>query len=470
MKVFVKNLISLSLGEVVSKILGFIATIYLARTLTPDYYGHIGFAISVTSYFSLIINFGFDTIGIRESSRNPHLINKLVNNIVALRVLFTCIAFLLISIFLIFSDFEKSRLLVLIIFSFLLFSNTFSFQWIFKGMNRMKPIAYAQIIGSLIILIFILFFVKSPDDLLIAAIITVCASLFPAIYLYYYYRQTGKTLSFECDKTFWRYLVREAYPIFISAAAITIYYNLDIVLLGFMRSTKEVGEYAAAYRIHATMIVPASLILSSLIPQLSKSFEKLENQRNISYQYARLMFLTGIPLSAFVFFNSSSILSLIFGSAYIEASFALSVLALNAAFVFINMSYGNPLPIWFEQKKYMWCILAGGIVNIILNAILIPPFGYNGASIATLLSEVIVFVGLFPTYYRILKVSNIRILLSIVTISYLTCYLINLTIAKYETSIFLEFIIYLITVYSIALLFRIFTLKDIKLVFVHYQI
>ena len=463
MKVIVKNLISLTLGESLSKLVGLCTTVYLARTLAPSVYGHIGFALSCVSYFALLIYFGLDTVGLRETSRNILQIRKLFNNILSIRILLTGMAVFCISVFLLVARFETVRLVTLCIFTGMLLSNTFAVQWIFNGLDRMKPIAFTQVISSASTLLCVLLFVKSPDDIYIAAVIMVFSALLQCFLLYLMYIKIGTSFHFEFDKAYWRYLFKEAYPLFVSSVAIAVYYNMDIVLLGFLRSSQEVGEYTAAYKIHASIILPASLILNAMSPKLSRAFGDKLQQNRVSGQYARMMFIVGMPVSAFVFFYSDPMIRIIFGLSYANAGFALSMLALNAAFVFINMAYGNPLPIWYEQKKYMWCITAGGIGNVILNLLFIPPYGYNGASIATLLSEVIVFVGLISIFYRMQRVSHLRNLIPMILISYGIGYLFHLYLTVNVLNIPVVFICYLCVVVLAVFVFRIVRPGEVKL-------
>ena len=61
------------------------------------------------------------------------------------------------------------------------------------------------------------------------------------------------------------------------------------------------------------------------------------------------------------------------------------------------------LKVWEKQKSYSIAITFGAIVNIILNLLLIPKYSYNGAALATLLSEVVVFIGVFYLFNKNLK-------------------------------------------------------------------
>ncbi len=128
------------------------------------------------------------------------------------------------------------------------------------------------------------------------------------------------------------------------------------------------------------------------------------------YSYSFSLFLSAVLLSIILFYFSNDIVHIVFGSKYIEAYKPLSILSLNILVIGINIILGNPLIAWGQQKKYIIPIGLGAITNIILNFILIPKYSYIGASFATLLSEVVVFIGLlyyFNSYF--LKSQNTEI-------------------------------------------------------------
>src|SRR3989338_9177639 len=67
----VNSILSLGSGAIVSRLVAFIGTTYLARTLGPAGFGIIGFAIAICGYLSIAVTAGFDNIGAREVARRP---------------------------------------------------------------------------------------------------------------------------------------------------------------------------------------------------------------------------------------------------------------------------------------------------------------------------------------------------------------------------------------------------------------
>ncbi|MHB8580989.1 MAG: flippase [Ignavibacteriaceae bacterium] len=396
-----KNLISLASAEAISKIIALITAAYLGRALKPEGFGILGFATAFVSYFLLMVTFGLDTYGTRETAKGKLLISKLVNNILSIRILFATAWYIIISIVIILIDKPLIVKLVLFITAINLFVNALSINWFFIGIEKMWLIAIRQIMVNLLSLIGIILFVRSEQDILLAAGVAVISSLVNSIWLIRIYNRLYSKVFFEFDKLFLKGILKESLPLVFSSFMIAIYYNLDMVMLGYMKQGEDVGIYSAAYKIILVGIIPFTLILNSFFPSLSKiGLKKSLEFRNIINQYALFMFSAGIIVTSIVYFNASRIIEIVFGNQYNRAEAPLSILALNLMVISVNIFFGNPLIAWGKQKEYSIAIAFGAVTNIVLNILLIPKYSYIGASLATLMAEVAVFVGVFYLFNK----------------------------------------------------------------------
>lgn len=396
-----KNLASLASAEIISKIIALITAAYLGRILKPEGFGILGFATALVSYFLLMVNFGLDTYGTREAAKGKLLISKLVNNILSIRIIFASIWYIIFSIVIILIDKPLIVKAVLLITAINLFVNALSINWLFIGIEKMWSIGIRQIMTNLLSLIGIIFIVRSEQDIFLAAGVIVISSLVNSTWMLRIYNRMYSKVLFEIDKTFLKVILKESLPLVFSSFMIAIYYNLDMVMLGYMKSGEDVGIYSAAYKIILVGIIPFTLILNSFFPSLSKIglINSLEF-RNIIRQYAILMLSSGILVTSIIYFNASRIIEIVFGNQYNKAAAPLSILALNLLVISINIFFGNPLIAWGKQKEYSIAIAFGAVTNIILNILLIPKYSYIGASLATLMAEVAVFVGVFYLFNK----------------------------------------------------------------------
>ncbi len=450
-----KNILILSSAEIISRIINFISFAYLARILLVDSFGLINFILALTSFFLIIINCGTDTIGSRDIARNEGNISIYVSKLISFRMIIAFIFYFLFAVVLLFISQSSLVRNSFLIYTFTFFSNALLINWAFRGIERTFPISLAQILSAFLSLIAFIILVHHSDSVIHVILILTMSSFINSFVLLIYFIKYSYRLKFLFDPIFIKEIMKASAPLAISTLMINIYYNLDQVMLGMISTKREVGYYSAAYKIILIAVVPASIILQSFFPQLAKFHNHSKERSRLMNSYARLMFTTGIFFTSMGILFAREIIRIVFGSEYEDSVPLLRILILNVFLVYLNMTYGNPLIAWNEQKHYSYVIAAGAFVNIVLNFILIPGYLAYGAAISTILSEVAVFTGLIYMHWKTTNYLHSKILLrsasSFLTVMILGRVLQLLGIAWWLVLI-LSVIIFIITVNKTNLL------------------
>lgn len=445
----------------ISKGVSLITIAYLARVIEPQGFGVIGFATAFLSYFGLLVNLGFDTLGTREVARDNDRIKKYVDNIITIRLIMAVAGYIIFAV--IVSMLDKPQLVksVLFITGLGLFANAFLLNWVFQGIERMEVIALRQILASLFNLLGVLLLVHNSDDLLWAVSVTVFSNIINTIWMGAVYVKHFGMPGFDFDLPFWKDMFRSALPLAFSSFMIAIYYNMDMVMLGFMRNETEVGYYSAAYKVLMLGLIPSGIILSSFFPQLSIANGNRNRTISLMKKYSTAMFIISGFISVIGIAYASDIINLIFGKEFYQSIILLQILMINTLFVYINTTYGNPLLAWDKERPYTFAIATGAISNIVLNFVFIPPYGALGAAIATVASEAIVFIGLSYLHYKSVQTlylnSLVKVLL-IVIASMGIAYLIQYS----GINIIISFIVTTLIFCFFNLIFKTINLKELK--------
>lgn len=395
------NLFSLTSAEIAKRLLGFITLVYLGRMLDINGFGIIGFASAFISYFILVVNFGFNTYGTVEVAKDQSKTLMYVNNILSIRIILAVFLTLILVLYLLFSEKNLLTKYVILITGFTLFANAIALNWVFQAVEKMQFIAIRQVLGGLISLVGVMIFVHSKDDVLIAAAILSLSMLIGNIwFIPIYHRMFGK-IRFEFDLQFWKELFVKSFPLAFASIMIGIYYNLDMVMLGYMKPESDVGIYSAAFKIFMLGVLPFQLIFSAFFPALSRAgLQDTSEFKSTLKNYGKFILGTGIVSGIVLLTFSERVILLIFGENYLPSAAPLSILAMNIIIVSINVFLGNPMMAWGKNKEYSLAITMGAVTNIILNFILIPKYSYIGAAFATLASEVAVFIGLYYLFRK----------------------------------------------------------------------
>jgi O-antigen/teichoic acid export membrane protein len=211
-----------------------------------------------------------------------------------------------------------------------------------------------------------------------------------AIGFIYFYIKTNSTFfikNLKFTKTIAISLLKDSWPLFFSAIVVTIYMKIDQVMIKEMLNVEAVGQYAAAVKLSEAWYFIPTVIVSSVFPAIINAKKKSEE-----LYYARLQMLynlmvwMAIAIALPMIFISDWIVALLFGEEYNQAGSILRIHIWAGVFVFLGLASSR----WFVVENLLllslWRYLAGMVVNVILNYILIPKYGGIGAAYATIIS------------------------------------------------------------------------------------
>jgi len=206
--------------------------------------------------------------------------------------------------------------------------------------------------------------------------------------------------------TFLKKLQIKALPFGLFSIVMILYAYTDTVMLSFMRTDAEVGWYNAAYKIYEGLIVFPWIICAVLYPRLSQLFISDKNTHFLlSSKAVKYMFIISFPIIICGIMLSKNIINILFGEEFQNSVVALQILLGGIIFVFQIQLFQTILNSIDKQKVVMYVGLTGLVVNIFLNLLLIPKYGFKGAAATTIASELMVF----SIYYFYLHRSYFKI-------------------------------------------------------------
>jgi O-antigen/teichoic acid export membrane protein len=412
MKPLVKNFFSLLIGNVGSRILGFFVTVYLARVLEVSGFGKLQFALAFFSYGLILINPGLLLLGTREVVKDRGKIGEYVPSIMLLRLLLAILSFLLIvSLLFILPKSETTKTLI-IFYSLSLFVQAFLLEWVFQGTEEMEYIGLSRIMVFVVYLPLVFLFVKGPEMILRVPLFLLGGNIAASLLLILIFLRRKESIRLHLNSSLLIPLLRRSLPLGLAAVMIQIYLYFDTLLLGLFKGDEVVGLYNAAYKLVFFVLILDRVFIESFFPLISRYYrESLERLQNLLKNYAKLITALVIPIGIGGTLLAVPILDLVFGPQYLRGVIAFQILIWVVSLSSINSVYGYGLIGCDQEKKYTLAISLGTMSNLILNFLLIPPYGLMGAAIATLLSEGIMFTLMVIQFERIVKVEFWKFLL-----------------------------------------------------------
>jgi O-antigen/teichoic acid export membrane protein len=373
-----------------------LATSHLAKTLGAENFGTNSFAISYIAYFMIVVDLGYETFLAREIAFDPTQVRRLVNSTIPMRLMIAVVMFLLLMASL--RVLHSSRLgeRVLLVQGFNLFSSAIGLTSVYQGLQRMRVVAGREFMLSFVNMTGLLCLVRQPDDVVLAACITVgTAALTNGTILACYARDFGlPRLRFPGRAEVAQ--ARQSMTYFWSVLSITLTYNMHLVLLGVMRSDAEVGLFSAGWKLFNFAIVIPNLISTLFLPHIANRATRPAECGQSTEILMETVLLCGVPVTVIGEALIPQILTILFGPAYLPASGAVSLLLLNALVVTLNIGFGMPLVAMGRPRDYLRVLAIGAAVGLISCLALIPPLGIMGAAFGTLLDEITILI-LFVT-------------------------------------------------------------------------
>ena len=190
-----------------------------------------------------------------------------------------------------------------------------------------------------------------------------------------------------------KFLLKEGSQFLLSSLCIIIYTRMDKIMLGSILDTKMVGIYSSALIISELwQFVPMAIINSSrpLLLEYKKEDDKKYNDK-IVLVYSTIIFL-GLLVGLFMIIFGKIVIGILYGSDYLSAYPALCILIWASSFAVLGSARTTWLITESKEKYLKHFVLWGAIINLILNLILIKPFGIIGVASATLIAQFVVAV------------------------------------------------------------------------------
>lgn len=162
---------------------------------------------------------------------------------------------------------------------------------------------------------------------------------------------------------------------------------MDTVLLGFLKTSREVGLYTSAYKIVTLASTIPILIFTSFLPYLV-STEKIITREWKTYVLA--MFSIGLPVGIGISLLAPAFISILYGTEYQDAVLPLRILSIDILAVFASVTFAQPLLLLGKEKKYLSIVAWSAGLNLLFNLFMIPLYGMTGAAITTVFAECLV--------------------------------------------------------------------------------
>lgn len=388
-----KNTFWLTLAEIIVKCFSLVLVVYMARVLGATEYGKFVFALSFVSVTAILSDLGVIDIATREFSRDKENEKKFASIFTLEFTLYLLAAVVtIVSSFFITQDgVIRSMIWVLIVFvlNSSLFGITFSFL---RARQRMEYEAIVRIVQSAfhtLTVFLIIFLMPSALNISYGYLFSDLIALSVLLLIFHKY---AHRVSLRFSKGMFA-LLKTSWPLSFGFMPGWIYISINSIVLGSLGLITENGWYGAASKIAIAAIVPASLIIKSFYPVLSNFFISSKEQLQKAWDYfAQSMIFLAIPIVVGGVVLAPKIIYSFYGREFMPSVLAFELLVLVIGISFINYPYTMILVVADKQKNTFLLMAIGAALNIVLDFIFIPRYGFYASIAATIISCLVVLL------------------------------------------------------------------------------
>lgn len=386
--------------RIITYFFSFVELMYVTRVLQPEAFGKISFVSSFVGYFVMFANLGMPIYAMRACAKvrdEKEKLNDTFNELWSLCVILSVVSFTVFFLSVLFVPNLRNDAILLLVYGFAILLQSVNCEWMYKGLENYRFLTVSTLICKVISVCGIFLFVKSSQNILIYAILSVLVAHGSNIVCFIKRKQfIGRKTDFKVNPVH----LKPLFVFFMMSFAVSVYNSLDLTMLEFLKTEFDVGIYSVASKGKGVLAMTGGLVWSAILPYATTLWR--ENARE---DFEKLATKSLIIVSGIQFIVSISciilapwIIDIIAGENYSGAVLSFRILLLSLLPIAMSNILGGQvlIPAGLE-KRLLVGEVAGAIFNFCANLVVIPKYSIEGAAVTTVISEIIVW--LFCVFY-----------------------------------------------------------------------
>ena len=414
-KTLLSNFGYLSILNGLNIILPLLTIPYLTNVVGAMHFGDYMFVLVLVQNIEIITNFGFQFSATKTISRNRDdmgYVARLTSSVIASRLL---IGLLVVCLLLLFKDFvfkNESQQLLFYTSLGMIFGDVFIPVWLFQGLERMKFVTIVNATAKLLFCALVFIVVREADDYRYILLLNSCGYVVAGVLSMVLVR---RQFHLHLPQPQWALMlraVRKSVALFLSNVGISLYRNVNVLILNYFVPSSSVGIYALAEKIvkaAQSLVTPLS---QALFPNLGYKL-KQEGERSFFRFFWRTVGLLSVclVLLAVLLWWTAPWIAAFMGKDFTDASGLLALMLPVLYFGCMNYLLGFVgLVNLGYQRYFFYGVFASGTVALAFLFFTVQDWGIQAAAVAISLSEFLLsllcIVKLVAVYRRMKAVEK----------------------------------------------------------------
>jgi O-antigen/teichoic acid export membrane protein len=402
-KAIFQNTTYLLTSEVLVRLISLVQVPILVRYLGKNGYGIWSLAGALPSMLLVITDLGLHSLIVREVSQDKKKLEYSFQYVFSIKIFFSAIFLALVWLIVKLLAYSDDVKFFVYISSLSLICTSLQglFSAVLRATQKFIYDALLQLANALSLFLGVLIIVLLDYGLTGLMYTQLFGQLILVLICFaFYFRKHSLNYPIVPESEKCLSILRRAIPFALMAIVLPVYYQIDIVMLSKMSGYEATGIYTAAYKIILMFMMISRLLSQVLFPTLSSLHitSGKEFRKTFFFSY-RAIALVVFPMAFGLFFIGERVILVLFKREFVEAVFLLRIMSFSLLFSSLHMLLTVALNSSNGEREAAKVIVLVTVFNIVMNFFLIPRFGGVGASISTLLSEIVKYGGSYY-YFR----------------------------------------------------------------------
>ena len=386
-----RNSGALTLAGIAGKFATFVVFVLANRSLPQAEFGAFALILATSEIVRVIAVFGVDTVSLRALARDERRHGEIVSTAILLKLLASIVASLVFAGSALLLHFTGAMWVgaAILMLDFFLSAGVQSLVTYHQASVRADRAAPAILLAALgnIATGLIAANLHAPMPAYLAGLpVGNALGLFALLLITR--RWLNPSVRFVSRATL-RQLASVAWPLAGTAVVVLLYFRINTILLATFVGLKAVASYAAAYKLSEAFLLVAAALSGTTLPVLAAALRGGPNREGVrAYQASIAVSLAAaVPFALVLTLGGRFLLVHLFGATYASSAYALAVLGWATVLMAVNVQTTNAL-VALDRERLVFGIAAINlVVNIVANLLLIPRMSFDGAALATLITE-----------------------------------------------------------------------------------
>ncbi len=388
---------------------------YVSRILLPVGNGKVSTAISIIAYFNIFAQLGVPTYGIRACAKvrdNREELTRTAHELLFINLITSAITYVFLAIAIMVVPVMRDEKMLYIITSASILLTSIGMEWLYKALEQYTYITVRSVLFKFIAMGAMFLLIHEQSDYVIYGGIAIFAASASNILNLINVRKyiDLKPVGGYNPKRHLKYV-----GIFLAmSCATTIYTNLDTVMLRFMTGDDEVGLYNAAVKIKTVLLSLVTSLGAVLLPRVSYYIENnmMDEFKRVTAKAFNFVFLFAGGATIYFIIMARPCIMFISGELYEGSVIPMQIIIPTIFIIGLSNILGIQMLVPLgKEKALLVAEIGGAVIDLIINAVLIPYYKSAGAAVGTLVAEIFVTTYLFVYLRNELKgvIKNIQL-------------------------------------------------------------